>query len=224
MIYVAIKSCWKNKERRDACRQTWLVDIDGSDWDYHFWLGQHEWRRPDTNFPYASRMSNIWGEPDIKILPVADDFKHISPKVQAAAQYAYARPGFTHMVVCDDDTYLRPERVDLLAAGADEVGADIVAYCREDPRYPQGSFYIVNRKAMLALASDKQMQNSGPDDVNAGDVLTRAKLLYGHTAKINPGPNWNNDQPLTTNTTVSTHKCDPLAMVTAHQMWRAGLV
>lgn len=223
MIYVAIKSCWKHKERREACRRTWLLDIDGSNWDYHFYLGQHEWRRPDLQFPYASRISNLYGEPDIKILPVADDFKHISPKVQAAAAYAYARPGFTHMVVCDDDTYLRPERVDTLAAGADEVGADVICYCRDNPRYPQGSLYIVNRTAMYALATDKLMRNSGPDDVNAGEVLTRAGAKYGHTLKINPGPDWR-DQPLTTNNMVSTHKCDALNMVIAHQTWKAGLV
>lgn len=223
MIYVAIKSCWKNKERRDAVRSTWLLDIDGGDWDYHFWLGYHEWRRPDTNFPYASRISNIYGEPDLKISPIADDFKHIAHKVHLAAKHAYSNPAFTHMVVCDDDTYLRPERVNLLAAEAGAVGADIVACVRDNPRYPQGSLYIVNRQGMYALATDKHMLTSGPDDVIAGNVLSRARLQFGHISTIEPGPLYE-ESPMTNNRIVSAHKCDALRMHVAHETWRAGLV
>src|ERR1700741_38971 len=89
---VAIKSCHKHAERRKACLETWLNQLDWS--DFFFLIGE-----PTKNIL-----------PDSLMCSVSDAFADIAPKIKCACEYAL-NENIDFMFVCDDDTYVRPERL-----------------------------------------------------------------------------------------------------------------
>ncbi|VVB51626.1 Uncharacterised protein [uncultured archaeon] len=212
-ILVGIKSCWKYADRRQACRETWLRDCA---WPYRFYVGQHKPLKP-----FGSLTSNLTGEQDIECVAVPDDFKNIGPKIQRMAQWAVEEKA-SHLIVADDDTYWRPERVKALLRRTEKIGADVCAHMRVDPIYPQGSFYVLRPKAYTALAGSLLMDVATvPDDVLVGRVLLN-HVVWHHTNDIHVGPRWSEQQPRPCNDIVSTHKCLPADMLHAHELWKSA--
>lgn len=212
-ILIGIKSCWKHRERRDACRTTWAKIYF---WPYKFFVGAHK-----PTKPFGSALSNLTGEEDLEICPTPDDFKNIGPKVQCICTWAVHHEA-SHLIVADDDTYWRPERALELIDRMDKIGADVAAFMRVEPIYPQGSFYILKPKAFAEIAASAIMQETGPDDVLVGRVLTSRDVVWHHAEEIHVGPWWPQKHPQNGNGIISTHKCLPGEMQHAHELWKAS--
>lgn len=214
-VLVAIKSCWKYRQRREAQRLTWLPKL--ADWatDHLYVVGRH----PSTGA--VTKLSDIIdGEARMFIHPESDDFTHIAPKVKAVCRRSIARD-YDLTVILDDDTYVVPERLIALCREHYDGRFDITAHFRSEPsHYPQGAAYIMNRRATLILASSHVMDRKGPDDVLAGLAFGQSPnaLSVWHTNKLQPGPQ-RLVTPLKSNDVVTAHKCLPHDMIAAHFDW-----
>jgi hypothetical protein len=210
-----IKSCWKHKARRDACRETWLQN---STLPYSFVVGEHPPLRP-----FGSRIESIYDEQDVKAFFVPDDFRHIGPKIKASMRYAVEQD-FDYVAVVDDDTYVVPSRLYEIVQELANVHQETIAFWRDPIRdvhhgYPQGSCYVVSHRAAHMLANSVVLDQSGPDDVLVGEALYRVGFVGLKTDRIHVGPNWEVLTPRSDNDIVSTHKCLPEDMRKAHRIY-----
>lgn len=211
-VLVAIKTCWKYRQRREAQRLTWLPELSSWATDHLFIAGQQP-RNGLTPF-----MSD---EKYVLSIQSDDDFSHIAPKVKAACQTMLAK-AYDLLVVLDDDTYVVPSRlIDLCRDHYDEE-ADVTAYFRTDPiHYPQGSAYILSKRAAgILLRRAVSLDKKGPDDIIVGQTLIESGQLLKakHTNRLHPGPE-RTVTPLKSNDIVTTHKCLPREMIAAHFDW-----
>jgi Galactosyltransferase len=217
---VAIKSCWPFKERRDACRQTWLPDLNWA--DYKFFVGKHAPRKPPKLFmPWGDPCESLYGEQDVLAFPVDDGFRNIAPKIMLLMRYALQNK-YSQIVVVDDDVYLRPERLKEFVEKV-QMQYDYVGWERTgDQHYMQGSCYYVSCLAAAALAVSARLVDGIPDDVAVG------KALEGHYCWLHPDQFWPGAVPapiLASNNLISTHKCSsghgPKSnlMHTIHDAW-----
>jgi hypothetical protein len=87
-LLIAILSCHKNVELRSAQRETWLQNCSV---DYRYFIGRPEPETPESNTVY---------------LDVTDDYDSLTYKTQALCRWIITNTTYTHMVKCDDDTYI----------------------------------------------------------------------------------------------------------------------
>jgi hypothetical protein len=214
---LAVKSCWRNSDRRQAVRETWLPSLTWCPYFFILGLPPHipnarlRHRRVPATPPVL--------EDDCQQFAVDDSFRNIAPKIRAVAMYALARE-FDTLIVCDDDVYLRPERLRLFL-GLHH--ADVLAYLR--PTYPQGSLTIYNRRALDVLATSEELHDAIPDDVAVGKAL--AGMAWTHVPQFDPGP-----VPkliLPSNDLISSHKALPVStrqfphsMYSVHALFKNG--
>lgn len=214
-VLVAIKTCWKYRQRREAQRLTWLPQL--ADWatDHQYFAG-----RPAMT-PTQSIQSAVGDEKYVyPVMKCDDTFGCIGPKVKAACWWAMTK-NYDLTVILDDDTYVVPERlIEMCRVHFDE-GRDVTAYFRTDPiHYPHGSAYILSRRATGILAVSDALLEKGPDDIIVGQVLlaSRQLLKVHHTNQLHPGPQVITP-PLKNNDIVTAHKCLPHDMIAAHFDW-----
>jgi len=127
-------------------RETWLRDLKGA--EYRFFLGGPPSAMPDA-------------EDDCVYLFCSDAYDKLPTKTRAAMQWAVAKD-YDHVFKCDDDTYVRPDR--LLASGFEEFGytgftegrfhssgsaMQVYAYAQG------GAGYWLGRKAMQLVADNE---------------------------------------------------------------------
>ena len=197
-IALAIKSCHKHSARRDAQIATWLPEWQQ---DYFFVIGKPQIVLPDT-------LSCL----------VDDGFANIAPKILCSVLYALEN-NYEHLVVADDDTYIRPAR--LLKSGFAK--HDYVGFARtsglfynQDVPYMQGSCYVLSARAMehIARAGEHIMVPGVIDDGAVGRCLV-GKVSFTHDWRFVPGPE---ALPLPTNEWISVHKALPATMHRIHEM------
>lgn len=200
-IALAIKSCHRYAERRAAQQETWLQTWPH---DFYYLIGK----------PYATPVA------DALHCDVSDAFADIAPKILHACRYALEQ-NTEHLVVCDDDTYIRPER--LLASGFEKfdyfgfLRVSLLDYNKGIP-YAQGSCYTLSARAMerIVLAADI-MQPGIIDDGAVGQALI-GKVPFTHAHLFNPGPE--PEPVLPSNEWISMHKALPPVMRQLHYPWR----
>jgi hypothetical protein len=200
---VVIKSCYKYADRRQAQRDTWLPDLKG--WaDYVFIVGH------DAEIV----------ESDVLFLPCDDGFRNIAPKVQLACRYALSQM-YRYVFICDDDTYVRPERLRLTNFRLH----DYLGYLRVPPLsyneeipYAQGSAYWLSSRAAGFVADSPFMKPNVIDDGAVGQALYE-NVDFVHENNFEPGPEWQRHYPRKDNHLVSTHKCLPDDMRKMHKLW-----
>lgn len=215
-VLFAIKTCWKYRQRREAQRLTWLPELANWATDHLFISGWPE--RLGPTGPFQSAVEN---EKYVLSVKCADDFSCIGPKVKAACQMMIAK-SYDLLVVLDDDTYVVPERLINLCRQHYDEKVDVTAFFRTQPvHYPQGSAYILNRRAASILLNSKRLDEKGPDDVLVGEALLASGqlLTVKHTNQLHPGPDWRLVTPLKNNDVATTHKCLPRDMISAHYEW-----
>lgn len=202
---VAIKSCRKYSARRMAVRQTWLPELDCA--EFFFIIGDGP---DDVN------------ERDLLQCAVSDAFTNIAPKILCACLYALGE-NYEHLVVLDDDTYVRPDR---LAACGYQLH-DYMGFLRvgplgynDDIPYAQGSAYTLSARAMEYIATATNIMVPGVIDDGAVGRALVDKVPFVHNWNFEPGPFWHNRFPAPTNNIITTHKCLPDEMVQAHAAWR----
>lgn len=215
-VLIAIKSCWQNKERRDACRRTWINDL--GEWaDYKFFVGRHKPLKY-----YGDVCESLYGESDVHSFNVDDGFKNIAPKIKCIMGWALDHK-YETVVVVDDDTYLRPERLENFVQ--DSLSADYIGFERQGSQhYMQGACYIVSEHAMWGLSKGRKLVEGIADDVAVGVELDWVhEYTWQHSNRFWPGAE---PRRITvSNDLISTHKCaiahnrHNTSMDEIHQAW-----
>lgn len=173
---IAVMGCEPRVSLMEIQKQTWAAD---SPLDVHFFTG-----------PELSVADGYWWD--------------LCYKIQAICKWALAR-GYTHLFKCDDDTYVRPER--LLTSGFEQ--HDYVGMCQtpngrnitsspqceitpvyiknqivNDPQHDACSFmaggcgYWLSEKAMRIIAEAPLLDSA--EDRNNGKVLYAAGIRFVH--------------------------------------------
>ena len=186
--FILIKSCWRNRDRRQAIRDTWLTQLDRTWADYCFVLGSHE---PDRL--YGDPCSNRWNEPDLKIYPEYDGFRQIGLKLQRAFQEIVQ--SYEKVVVLDDDTYVLCSRLREVVETVQP--GDYVGFLRNgagswgNMRYMQGSAYVLGNAAAKICSVAACLKEVKPDDVATGEALEPYDIQFRHEERFHPGALWN---------------------------------
>ena len=195
---IAIKSCHKYADRRQAQRDTWLKGVDT---DFFFVIGDPE---PLT-------------ESDLLYLPGRSDaFTDIAPKVLGAVEYALEE-NVTNLLVCDDDTYISWPRMK-------ESGFERFSYLgfvrNHGPyAYMQGSCFWLDEQSMATLANLKEyMACRTPDDVAVGRCLTGVvPFTHEHRYQVGSPYPEPTQWPRKDNDIIACHKMNFMQMHTCHE-------
>ncbi len=127
LVFVGICSSTKNKSRRDEIRQTWLK-VPAPSVKYSFFVG------------IAEADESTVGEGDVALLDVPDAYEYLPLKIQRFFRTMLCQD-FDYLFKCDDDTYVRPDRLhELLDCESDFI-------CSEDWNkygWAQGGGWIHN--------------------------------------------------------------------------------
>lgn len=205
-VKVAIKSTHRYPERRQAQLATWLPDLDA---DYFFLLGINP-KATHQDLPVLDALN----------CNVSDAFENIAPKVLCACKYALDE-NVTNLLICDDDTYLRPER--LLKSSfwrGDYIGfmrTSGLDYNLNTP-YAQGSCFWMSERAMEWVVRGEIIMRPGIIDDGAVGQCLVDRVQFTHDHRYEPGP-YPERQPLPSNNVISTHKCLPNVMRQVHDTW-----
>lgn len=196
-LAIAIKSCHKYAAKAQACRETWVQDV--RDWaDYFFLLGQ----------PTKGNQPG-----DALLCEVSDAYADLAPKILCSCQYAL-NSNIDRMFVCDDDTYVRADRLYM----ASKQTEDYVGYIRTggldwngNIPYAQGSAYWLSARAMeYIVAAHAEMRPCRVEDGSVGRALID-KVFFTHDYRYYPGP-YPDTRPTVENKLITTHKCSPELM------------
>jgi hypothetical protein len=193
-----------------------LVALFQDSWaDYKFIVGRHKPLRY-----FADVCENYTGEQDLLAFDVDDSFKNIAPKIQRLMEWADLQ-GYARVVVVDDDTYIRPERLREFLATV--TNYDYVGFERTgNQHYMQGSCYIVSKFAMIALAGSPDLVEGVADDVRVGEILS--PCIWKHSDRFWPGAEPRRIHM--SNDLISTHKCaiahnrHNTSMDEIHETWK----
>jgi len=91
-IPIGIKSCERNSERQNACRNTWVGSLDKDKYFPLFLIGR------------KNQPSEIIG--DILYLDCEDHYQGLSGKIKEYYKWALSNTKATHFWSCDDDSYI----------------------------------------------------------------------------------------------------------------------
>lgn len=92
---VLIKSCQANKDKQEACESTWVSSLRNSGTDVYFVEGGH---------CVIGLVNNLL------LLACGDNYMSNSTKVREAINLLLHLSDFTHLFICDDDTFVHPAR------------------------------------------------------------------------------------------------------------------
>jgi hypothetical protein len=196
-VALAIKSCHKYADRRQAQLDTWLKGVN----DYFFFvIGS-----PQVTVPNALMCDS------------SDEFANIAPKVLGAVEHALEE-GVTDLVVADDDTYIYWDR--MLRSGFERF--DYLGFVRNYGSHPymQGSCYTLSERAMRRIMKNSfYMKNGVPDDVAVGQCLY-GEVPFTHEHRFSIGMPYPEAHlwPQKGNNVIACHKMNPQAMRLCHTL------
>jgi hypothetical protein len=200
-IIIGVLTAAPFHQRRNGVLATWGKDaIDHPDVDLVFLIGD-----PQAKLPRREGQ-NLY-------LPCPDDYDSLPQKTRWFCLWAIAHGGnWERLFKCDDDTYLR---VDRLAAGRWETP---VVGCQDGngDHFHGGAGYLITRDAALAIAAHLTA-HTGLEDWKARDAVAHCGMWFEHDDRLcfnkarQPGP---------TNEQVSCHYCSPVRMRLLHDAFR----
>ncbi len=208
-VAIAIKSCHRYPDRRQAQLATWLPDVE---WDYFYLVG---------NCPPGVRPSVTDDDRRVLQCDVSDEFPNIAPKIWCAARYAL-ESNITHLFVVDDDTYVCSSRL----VQAFRPRLDYVGWVRPEGipwngihlPYMQGSAYWLSERAMEHVVQATDVMRPGVIDDGAVGAALANKVPFTHDYRYECGPEpWR--RPMKSNNVITTHKCLPARMHEVHMDW-----
>jgi hypothetical protein len=149
-ILVGILACHKRLAHISAQRSTWLKDCQV---DYKFFFGR------GSREPLADEI----------VLDVDDGYPSLPTKVRLMCRWALDN-GYEYLFKCDDDTYVRPER--LISSGFEQ--HDYIGRVNWNPRRigycSGGPGYWLSAKAMRIISASDKM-SIGAEDHRCADAL-----------------------------------------------------
>ncbi len=220
-LLIAILSCHRYNERRNAQRETWITDVLLScAADYRYFLGRTEQLK---NGPHPTA--------DQVFLDVADDYGSLPLKTLAMLAWAYQR-GYEYVFKCDDDTYCRVDR--LLASGFEN--HDYSGFQKMSPYYGKpgvefaqgGAGYWLSRRAIATVLQEEESKRpaaitlllcGGPEDVNVARILKAAHVPLFDDRRYRPGVEL---APRPDNDSITAHKCSLDEMREMHRTFVAA--
>lgn len=163
-VLVAVTNCWMYRKRQEAIRNTWLKDVP-SIMDVRFFLGRR---------PQPLMCDNGLKEDEVQV-DVDDGYPGLPAKTRAMCRYAREH-GYTHLFKCDDDCYVRLDR--LVASEFDK--GDYIGRKRGPSGvwpapYASGFSYWLSRRA-FSIVADAQLTDDPAEDRWVGNVLHRAGM------------------------------------------------
>ena len=134
-VLVAVLSCHKNKDKQDACRNTWCSCLPEGV-DYKIYVG---------NGP-AGYASN-----DVVQVQYADDYQSVPGKQLEFYKWALNNLSFEWLFQVDDDTYAAPDRIlDLLDPEYDMIGT-----LMHEEILHGGVGYFIHRRLLRRMCSEE---------------------------------------------------------------------
>jgi len=187
--------------RRNACRATWLADIDvRDDVQCVFLRGDPGLSKPKL------RGDELW-------LPCPDDYASLPQKTRGFCQWALANAEFEYLFKCDDDTYVCLDRLLQVPPGLDYCGWKL-----GKRNYASGGAgYLLSRRAAGIVARDV-VEKSGPEDRLVGQHLHRAGIALVHDSRFRP---WRklSHTPRPDNDLITGHYCGHIRMRRVHRQF-----
>lgn len=190
-LLIGVLSCQKYEERRARCLETWIPEATAQGVDVVFLIGRDDGpaRREGLNL----------------FLPCRDDYGSLSQKVQSFFRWALANCEFDYLFKCDDDTYIRIDRLlKLNPVGKEYIGAEW---------YPGvnygsgGAGYLLGRRAVKIVADALQGHRTWAEDQLVGRCLGEAGVPFHADGRFIPFGN-EKRRPRPDNDIISTHACE----------------
>lgn len=194
-ILVAVCSCHKYPEKRQAVRETWFSnEVDGV--VCRFFVGRGDTENMET---------------DTIEVDAGDSYEELPSKVLSLFRHALEHFEFDWLFKCDDDTYLSLERLKKIV----HPGISLLGNETLDQRgFPSGGAgYLLSRELVKLLAADSTLPSTGAEDVIIGEAAIRHGAVPQSTRLLN----WRKAPfPMFHNSMVSAHWCTPQQMRAIH--------
>jgi hypothetical protein len=165
-LVVGVLSGKTYEDRRKVCRDTWMADLKLANVPAFFLVGDHDEQSTSDDTLY---------------LNVPDDYGSLSWKTRAFCQFALDHYNFEYIFKCDDDTYVRANR--LIAydqKGEDYIGIDPTG---EKTFNSGGAGYFLSRKAAEIVARELT-ERVGAEDLFVGKLLRRHGVVRTQDTKF----------------------------------------
>lgn len=197
-VLVAICSCVKAKERRDIIQKTWLQQkVNGV--QCLFFVGEGE---------------GLSEERDCVQLAANDSYEFLPEKMLALFDYALENLHFDWIFKCDDDTYVKLDRLpELCDSGADFIGNPWI----ETRGAPSGGAgYMLSRDLVQKIIANRtEIPLIGVEDILIGELALRLCNQSHASHRLNYG---NFPIPLPNNDFITAHWLSMERMLTVHEL------
>ena len=160
-IPIGIKSCEKNSERQNACRNTWVGSLDKDKYFPLFLIGR------------KNQPSEIIG--DILYLDCEDHYQGLSGKIKEYYKWALSNTKATHFWSCDDDSYINYNTFNTFEEykNYDYIGSFIYGMTKipnKNSGYTSGCGMCLSREA-AEICFKHLPYTASDDDVSIGNTL-----------------------------------------------------
>lgn len=186
-------------QRQQGVLATWGRDaIAHPDVDFVFLVGNPELHAPRR-------------EGNTLFLPCPDDYWSLPQKTRWFCKWALANPEWRWLFKCDDDSYVR---VDRLMAGS---WSNAVVGCADGAglHWHGGAGYLIDRAAATAI-SNRMTQKTGLEDQEARNAIQQDGLWFDHEPRFcfncakMPSPQ---------NDGITCHYCSPVRLRLVHDQF-----
>jgi hypothetical protein len=147
-LIVGVLSCEKTTDRRNACRVTWVKDLNSLGIRCYFLVGNPE---QDEEFIIKD---------DVLYLKCPDTYKHLPQKTHLFCKWAMSQE-FDYLLKCDDDSYVYANTLNNYTLAYDYIGTFSAGH------YFSGAGYFLSRKAAAIIASE-MTEKEGAEDKLCG--------------------------------------------------------
>lgn len=197
-VIVAVLSCCKYKDKRDAIRATWKPDLpDNVECLFYVGAGTCE-------------KSN-----DLIQVPYADDYDNVPGKQLMFYRWLLVNYDFEWLFQVDDDTYVAPDRVTMYL----DSRADMVGYMFSRQNFHGGVGYFIHRSLLTKMVNnDHMLQLRGNGDINFSRL---AVLLKCNSRNVRLGTiKATGDTPVNDKRLITTHYVSTDQQVTIHTVYK----
>lgn len=198
-VLVAVLSCHKNKDKQDACRNTWCSCLPEGV-DYRIYVG---------NGPAG------YAPNDVVQVQYADDYQSVPGKQLEFYKWALNNLSFEWLLQVDDDTYAAPDRIlDLLDPEYDMIGT-----LMNEEILHGGVGYFIHRRLLRRMCNEEsELWLSGNGD---WQFTKLARKLNARIKNIQMGfmVYKNSPWPDAKNKVVTTHYVPPNVMRDIHKRY-----